>query len=301
MTNRFSFARPFLVVFVLLAAALVATALGSVPVAAQDTQADTQAPAQPDTPPDPEARPKPKPKPQSRYKDRVFLTDLEGTWIARDYLERLRNSRAPHATARRATGIAIKIEKDGPTYPILITDFQKAILNFVIDIQPDVKPGSYRLAVAEQDRPGISAADLTYIYFRGERDANGVFQTLSIAEPNFARKRYLTYLRLNEPLETFVNRATIAGKYLDAEGRSYEFTEAGEAILPDRTFQYEVSLDPRRANCELIISHREHDPQGKERIGYAWKGATLQLYEVLPRKKPPYKCKGVPFAVLTRQ
>ena len=145
------------------------------------------------------------------------MKDLQGTWIARDYLERLRNLRAPHATARQAAGIAIKIEQEGATYPILITNFQKAILNFVIDIQPDAKPGSYRLAVAKEDRPGLSASDLTYIYFRGERDANGVFQTLSIAEPNFAKKRYLTYLRLSEPLETFVNRAVLAGKYQDAE------------------------------------------------------------------------------------
>ena len=154
--------------------------------------------------------------------------------------------------------------------------------------------------MAKEDRPGLSLSDLTYIYFRGERDANGVFQTLSIAEPNFAKKRYLTYLRLSEPLETFVNRAVLAGKYQDANGQSYEFTDAGEAILPDRSFQYEVSLDPNRASCELILSHREREPEGKERIGFAWKGPTLQLYEVTG-KKPPYKCKAAPFAVLTRQ
>jgi hypothetical protein len=282
MTHRSSFARPLRAASFL---ALVAL-LGGVPAAAQETPAD------------PEAQPAP-PK-VSRYPDRVYLADLEGTWIARDYLERLRNSRAPHATARQATGVAIKIEKDGPTWPILITNFQKAILNFIIDLQPDVKPKSYRLAVAKQDRPGLSSTELTYIYFRGERDSQGQFQTLSIAEPNFARKRYLTYLRLAEPLETFVNRAVIAGRYQDEEGLSYEFTEAGDAILPERSFAYEVSLDPTRANCELLVSHREREPEGKERIGFAWKGAALQLFEVTG-KKPPYKCKAKPFAVLTRQ
>ena len=282
MTHRSSFARPLLVASFL---ALVAL-LGSRPAAAQETPADPEAAAQPSPP-------------VSRYPDRVHLKDLEGTWIARDYLERLRNSRAPHATARQATGVAIKIAKDGPTYPILITNFQKAILNFVIDIQPDVKPGSYRLAVAQQDGPGISSTELTYIYFRGRRDSQGVFQALSIAEPNFARKRYLTYLRLGEPLETFVNRSVLAGTYRDADGQSYEFTEAGDAVLPDRSFLYEVSLDPTRASCELIISHREREPEGKERIGFAWKGAALHLFEVTG-KKPPYRCKGKPFAVLTR-
>lgn len=285
MTDRFLFARRSLAAL-LLAAPLGLAGLASVPAAAQEQPADPEARAQP--------------KPPSKYKDRVYMKDLQGTWIARDYLERLRNLRAPHATARQAAGIAIKIEQEGATWPILITNFQKAILNFVIDIQPDVKPGSYRLAVAKEDRPGLSASDLTYIYFRGERDAKGVFQTLSIAEPNFAKKRYLTYLRLSEPLETFVNRAVLAGKYQDANGQSYEFTDGGEAILPDRSFKYEVSLDPNRAGCELIISHREHEPEGKERIGFAWKGATLQLYEVTGNKAP-FKCRATPFAVLTRQ
>jgi hypothetical protein len=286
MTDRFLFARRLLAVS-LLAVTLVLAGPASVPAAAQEQPADPEAPAA-------------QAKPPSKHKDRVYMKDLQGTWIARDYLERLRNLRAPHATARQAAGIAIKIEQEGSTYPILITNFQKAILNFVIDIQPDAKPGSYRLAIAKEDRPGLSASDLTYIYFRGERDANGVFQTLSIAEPNFARKRYLTYLRLSEPLDAFVNRAVLAGNYQDANGQSYEFTDGGEAILPDRTFQYELSLDPNRARCELIISHREREPDGKERIGFAWKGATLQLYEV-SGKKPPYKCKSTPFAVLTRE
>jgi hypothetical protein len=38
----------------------------------------------------------------------------------------------------------------------------------------------------------------------------------------------------------------------------------------------------------------------RERIGFRWKGATLQLFEVTG-KKAPYKCKAAPFAVLTRQ
>lgn len=287
MTDRFLFARPLLIALSLLAAPVLVV-LASVPAAAQEQAADPEA-----SPAEPKA-------PVSRHPGRVYLKDLQGTWIARDYLERLRNLRAPHATARQATGIAIKIDQDARTWPILITNFQKAILNYIIDVQPDTKPGSYRLAVAKEDRAGLSSTELTYIYFRGERDANGVFQTLSIAEPNFARKRFLTYLRLNEPLETFVNRAVLAGQYRDAEGQSYEFTEGGEAILPDRTFQYEVSLDPGRARCELIISHRERESEGEERIGFRWKGATLQLFEVTG-KKPPYKCRAAPFAALTRQ
>ena len=249
---------------------------------------------------DPAAQPQPQKPAATRQKDRVYLKDLEGTWISRDYLERLRASRAPHATGRQAAGIAIKIQREGNSYPIAITNFQRVVLQAIIDVQPDAKPKTYRLAVAQEDRPGISASELTYIPFRGERNAEGVFQTLSIAEPTFAKRRFLTYLRLSEPLETLVNRMVIAGRYVDAEGNSYEFTESGEATLPDTAFAYEVSLDPGNASCELIRNHREREPEGTQRIGFAWKGAELHLYEI-KGKKTPYKCAGKPFAVLKRE
>jgi len=231
---------------------------------------------------------------------RVYLKDLEGTWIARDYLERLRASRAPHATARQAAGIAIKIQREGNSWPIVITNFQRAVLMVIIDLQPDPKPKSYRLALAKEDGTGISASDLTYIPFRGERNAEGVFQTLLIGEPTFAKRRFLTYLRLSDPIETVVNRIVIAGNYVDAEGNAYAFTDTGEATLPEGGFLYEVSLDPGNASCELLRSHREREPDGQQRIGFEWKGAELRLYRVTGRK-PPYKCEAKPFAVLTRQ
>jgi hypothetical protein len=136
--------------------------------------------------------------------------------------------------------------------------------------------------------------------FRGQRDADGVFKTLSIAEPNFAKKRYLTYLRLNDPIDIFIDRLVIAGKYVDAEGNSYEFTEGGDAVLPGRKFIYEVSLDPASAKCEMVQSHREREPDGKERVGFAWKGGDLQLFNV-SGSKAPFKCDAKPFAVLKRQ
>jgi hypothetical protein len=287
MAQRSIFVRRF-------AASLLCFLLAA-PAFAQQTPADT-APAVEN---DPEAA-KPEKKKPSRYPDRVYMKDLEGIWIARDYVERLRASRAPHATARQAAGIAIKIQREGASFPILITNFQRAVLMAVIDVQPTEKAKTYRLVLAKEDRAGISASEVTYMPFRGERNAEGVFRTLSIAEPNFARKRFLTYLRLDSPLDTFVNRMVLAGKYVDAQGNGYEFTEGGEAILPDRKFVYEVSLDPGTATCELVQSHKEREPEGKERIGYAWKGAELHLFKVTGSKRP-FKCEAKPFAVLKAQ
>lgn len=237
----------------------------------------------------------------AKQKDRVFIKDLEGTWIAAGYVEQLKKTRSPQASARKGGGVAIKIQREGPVYPILFTNFQRAVLQSVIDVQPDVKPKSYRLAVAKEDRGAVNAADLSYVYFRGERDSSGVFKTLSISEPIFAKGKFLRYQRLDGALEQFVNATVIAGKYTDAQGKAYEFSESGDAVLPDATFPYEVSLDAKAAsNCDLLESHREREPQGKQRIGFAWKGDKLNLFKVAG-DKPPYKCEAQPYAVLTRQ
>lgn len=235
-----------------------------------------------------------------KQKDRVFIKDLEGTWIATDYVERLKKSRSPNVSGRKG-GVAIKIQREGPVYPILFTNFQRAVLQSVIDVQPDRKPKSYRLAVAKEDRGAVNAADLSYVYFRGEREANGAFKTLSISEPIFAKNKFLAYQRLDVPLEQFVNATVISGKYADAQGNTYEFSDSGDAVLPDVKFGYEVSLDAKAAsNCDLLESHRERDPQGKQRIGFAWKGDKLELFKVTGTKAP-YKCEAQPYAVLTRQ
>jgi hypothetical protein len=275
----------------LLIAAVAGEVFLSPPAAAQQSTDETQ--SQP-------AQPAEKPLAPAPRRDRVYPKDVEGTWVTRDYLERLRASRAPHHTARQAPGIAITIQADGSTWPITVTNFQRAQQQFVLEVQPDVKPKSYRLMLAAEDRPGLTADEVSYLYFRGERGPSGQFDSLSFAEPTYAKKRYLTYVRLTTPLESYVNRAVIAGEYRDAEGRDYQFTEGGEAILPDRKFDYEVSLDPKTATCELLVSHRAKDPNGTERIGFRWEGKELRLYGVTG-SKPPYKCSAKPIAVLTRK
>lgn len=231
--------------------------------------------------------------------DRVFPRDLEGTWIAASYRDKLARTRSPRAAASANVATAIKIQRDNRTYPMLITNFQRAVLVALIDVQPDRKPQSYRLAVAKEDSGVVYASDLSYIYFRGERGKEGIFKSLSIAEPHFSKRKSVTYTRLDGDLEAYVNRTVIAGKYTDAQGRAYEFSETGEAVLPDRKFIYEVNLDASAARCDMLVSHGEREADGKERIGFAWKGETLQLFQVTG-SKAPLTCAGTPFALLER-
>ena len=241
-------------------------------------------------------------KPQQRpiRKDRVFVWDLQGTWISKAYLDRLKAWRSPHSAARQTPALVIKVDKQDKSYPILITNFQNAVLNFLLEVEPGGKPDTYRMVTAADDGV-VSSTEATYIYFRGTRNAQGKFDALSIADPHFAKRKFLPFVRLPDSLDTVVNRLTVAGKYADAEGRSYELTEAGDAILPDRKFAYEVSLDPRAANCDVLQSHPEREAGGQNRVGFAWAGTKLQLFNVKSVKKDRFACESKPFAVLTPQ
>ena len=252
---------------------------------AQDrSPAAEPAPAQPPTRPIP--------------KERIFIWDLQGTWMSKRYLDALKALRAPHAAARATPALVIKVQKEERSYPILTTNFQSAVQQFLLDVEPGLRPGSYRMVAAPEDRT-ISASEVTYIDFRAARGADGKLEELAIAEPKFAKRKYLTFVRLSDPLDVVVDRLVIAGKYHDEQGHAYEFTEAGDAVLPDRKFAYEVSLDPRRAKCELLQSHRDREPQGNEHIGFEWKGTQLRLFEVKAAGKDRYACEHKPFAVLT--
>jgi hypothetical protein len=237
----------------------------------------------------------PRPRP-----DRVYVRDVEGLWISQAYLDALRAVRHPHAAARKARPIAIKIQRDGPSYPIMRTDFDKAVLQRVIDVEPDGKPNAFRLVVADDDRGPVSAADATYIKFRGSKGVDGRLSSLEIAEPTFAKGRFLTYIRSDEGMGPLVNGIVIAGRYTDDEGREYQFDEAGEARLPEGAFAYEISLAAAGARCEYFELVPQANPDAtKRRMGFLWKSGKLQLFAVSGNAPAKLRCDKKPFAVLT--
>ena len=119
------------------------------------------APAIAQTPADP-------PPPAHVRKDRIFLKDIEGIWINEPYLGVLSSLKSPHAAAKKTAPVVIAIRRDGRAFPIVVTDFNKASLQAVLDIEPDGKPGAYRLVVARDDKP-TSGSDVKFIRFEATR------------------------------------------------------------------------------------------------------------------------------------
>lgn len=240
------------------------------------------------------ATPKRAPRP-----DRVFIKDLEGVWINQSYLSALQATRSPRQAAAKSSPIVMQIKRDKSAYPILTTNFREAVLDFVVDVEPDVKPGSWRLVTAKTDSM-VNSSDVTYTYFTGKRVQGGKFQKLEVREPHFAKSKRTAMANLGEPLEGFINRLTVAGKYKDGAGAAYEFTQDGEARLPDHKFAYEVLLYVGDTDCDLLASHHEKDPEGRELIGFHFKGDKLMLHKASKLSKNRWRCESQPFATLTR-
>ncbi|HEX4985487.1 MAG TPA: hypothetical protein VFV71_05370 [Burkholderiales bacterium] len=231
-------------------------------------------------------------------KDRVYLKDIEGIWINEAYLKVLAALKSPHAAARKAAPVVIAIRRDGRAWPIVVTDFNKATLQAVLDVEPDGRPGAYRLVVGADDKP-TSSADAKYIRFEGTRNAEGKFDRLRVAEPDFMKGRWADYVPIAGELSPQMNRFVIAGKYADEAGRSWTFAESGEAVWPDGKFNYELSLNDPRAGCDYLQGEPGPGDERK-RYGYRWKAGKLAI---LPARLSGKRvvCGAKPLAVLTPQ
>jgi hypothetical protein len=214
-------------------------------------------------------------------------------------MKALAKVRSPHAAARKAPPVVIALKREGRAWPIVVTDFVKASMQAVLDVEPDGKPGRYRLVVGPDDRP-VSSSEVTYIPFQGARNAQGGFDKLRIAEPAFLKGKWGDFLPLPGELGPALNRIVLAGAYRDQEGRTWEFTESGEARWPEEKFHYELSLNDPTAACEYLQTEDLREDGGKKRFGYAWKGGKLSVYPSrLAGKK--VVCDAKPLAVLTPQ
>lgn len=239
-------------------------------------------------------------------KDRVFLKDIEGIWINEAYLSVLSALKSPHAAAKKAAPVVIAIRREGRAYPIVVTDFNKASLQAVLDIEPDGKPGSYRLVVGADDKP-MSGNDVRYIRFEASKNDQGKFDKLRFAEPDFMKGKWADYVPIAGELSPQLNRFVIAGKYNDDKGRPWVFSESGEATWPEQKFSYELSLNDPGASCDYLQAESaakggtdKKDLDDKKRYGYGWKAGKLSIFAArLVGKK--VVCDTRAIAVLTPQ
>ena len=232
-------------------------------------------------------------------KERVYIADLEGIWMHEPYISALRKTRMPHAAAKSAKPVVIAIKREGRAYPYLVTDFDKAALMFALDVEPDMKPDSYRLVLAKKNEP-TSSSEAEFVWFKGLRDVDRKFRQLAFKDPFIMNDEWGDFEHVGLELGPVVNGIAVAGRYKDKGGREYSFTERGQAKFPDKSFYYEVSINDQAAGCEYIEAEDLESETGKSYYGYAWKAGKLNPYRAAIRNDR-IRCESKPFAELTPQ
>lgn len=228
--------------------------------------------------------------------DRVFIHDLEGIWMNEAYLKELRASRMPHQAATKQRPVVVAIKREGRVYPFVSTDFEKAALMVVLDVEPDTEPGSYRLVLGKKNEP-TSSDDAKFVRFQGARNADNQFDKLAIKELFMMNGKWADYERVGLELGPAVNRIVLTGKYKDRRGRDWAFADNGKASFPDKTFYYELSLNDKTAKCEYLEAEDLESPDGKRFYGYRWKRGELQLFNAKVTNDR-IRCETAPFAYL---
>jgi hypothetical protein len=229
--------------------------------------------------------------------ERVYIHDLEGIWMHDAYIEALKKTRMPHKVAKKVKPMVIAVRREGRAYPFLATDFEKAALMFVLDVEPDLKPGSYRLVLAKKNEP-TSSTEAEFLWFKGQRDADRKFRELDFKDPFIMEGKWATYKHVGMELGPVVNGIVLAGRYKDQDGQEWLFTETGQASFPDKSFYFELSINDKTAGCEYFEGEDMASEDGKSYYGYAWKAGKLQLFRAKISKER-VRCEAKPFVELT--
>jgi hypothetical protein len=217
----------------------------------------------------------------------LSLSDLEGTWVPKEYVTRVKATRTRFATMPET--VTFKSSARG----VWTADWMNYHegMSYPISNLQSIGADRYRLTTSVPPSPGQSK----FIPLSVTRDAKG-----SVEELRFEDKRVVYYssgpfIRVQAPLHELVNRWVLLGSYRDEKGRRFTFTSDGQAQWPDKRFSYEVSLDPTQARCEYL--YRKDKPD--ERYGVSWRGGKLYLYPGKLDHEDVITCDSVPMAVLT--
>jgi len=238
-------------------------------------------------------------RPASCAEGPPILADLEGTWVSTPALLTIETARSGHAFPLRRLEFVLSTESGIPGR-LFWTDGRDVSWRALKEVAG--KEGEGWLVVGPWEVRKPAAKEWSRVRFRIERDLLGRAISLSLLDREFRQDLFeIPLLHVQEPLATRLNRVILAGTYRDIEGRTWEFTETGQARWPERRFPYEISLDATGSDCAILFTPERGQPGNRHRWGYRWERGLLLLFEVAyDSPAMPIHCMATPIAELRR-
>jgi hypothetical protein len=227
----------------------------------------------------------------------ITIGDLEGDWLSDRYAAMLVKSRSPMQAEKVGVPVTFSVQRTADGWRLLNGNFHEQTWQTIVALQ-HVNGSSYDLVVGEMEVlvPEKTVTIRLSISSKGSGRPSRIY---GVVWP-YTRA---SYQRLNFPLQQFVSRALLAGRYRDDDGGTWSLSDTGEASSPDdASYRWRPVLDISEACCDYFEVTRTAHPEDPERVGFAWHEGKLRLYHIAKPKSEedcPIACAKRPFAVLT--
>ena len=147
----------------------------------------------------------------------------EGDYLSSTYVETLKRTRSPFEAGKTGRINRVVVHRKGSKL-LLEPIFSFHESGVVFAIHDDGAASC--LESCGEDTRNLTASVVDELTFR----------------LGFGELEPVTYVFVNNASE-YVSRAALVGKYYDRQRRTYEFSQDGWAVFPDRRFRFEIGVD----------------------------------------------------------
>ncbi|MFC1538117.1 hypothetical protein ACFL6H_01715 [Candidatus Latescibacterota bacterium] len=240
---------------------------------------------------------------QNITNNNVSLEQLEGEWLNKEYLERLKETKSPCKAVDVIRYTSITISKENDKYKFTqIHNFHEGTGYNITGLKPTSEPLKFQIIYEPIYAPKTPA----YVKFN-DFSNNSHFTENSPANeiewifskdygPRKDEEIRISYIRLESDIYKLSNNIALTGEYTDQLGRRFIFKNIdeatgpygmhynnnypSEAIWPDKSFKYLIGIDCVLDMFDHFI-YNERDENNKFNFieyGFSWQNYKLYIY-----------------------
>ncbi len=209
------------------------------------------------------------------------LANIDGFWVSEKYLATLKTNKAPF------NGNPETLEIDTKGKKLKWTNFHEGYARNIFEYG---KENLLKVSEPESSKP-----ETEVVRFSIEGEA------IVFKEGRLVDQKNERFIKIPSDLPNYANTLILSGRYKDAEGKSYSFTEEGNAVWPGLTFDYDLVLDSTEAACPYISSSIKDDEGYPKSFGYKWDSEFLYIFDIVEDGEAPISCAKEPFLKLVRE
>ena len=237
-----------------------------------------------------------KPLDQSQALLHQFKPLINGVWVKKDYIKKVKKSKSPLEAVDNGTGVTImyidttQLKGDSITVPVVINNHEgtKVSLNF----QPGKNTTTIEFGTDELSYKLKKDTTLIIYHYNSDTKETSTAQYIKAMDK-------LPAGGLQAGMSIAINQAILSGKYegTDAAGKNIRalFTDDGKVSgLPGLTTYYvqnDMIADPNHSHDEIIFNL---NGKGQKAYSFIINKKTLSLYdnaEQIKSNKPSYSLK----------